>query len=263
MPFPFLDAVLKEVGSFGDVLATKVSTVGAQAEVIGSKAEAYSGMALAGEATTLEAAGGEVAENSSNTVGNAQENIADLQEHKRLEAEKFEKAHKRHLETLKIIKKMSANSLRNKAKVMLSLFAVSLVTPKVVLRNLWPVFAGLGVHLGLEAAKSFYALEEKKHTRIKHAKHRLGEAPNPDEILHVAASHRKEEPITVDQIIANANRADVAATWEISGAVIGSYDQLPIQEQAETMAIIGVGLTAGVYLVTMGLVQAEDWGTTA
>ena len=165
-------------------------------------------------------------------------------------------SHNRHRYILKIIRFMMRNSLRNKTRIMLPAFVGSLFVPPVVFRVLAPAFAAFGAHLGMEAVEDAHHLITMGKKRPRHEGHAPGAAPNPDKVL----DERLPDRMTLRDVIAKAHRADRTTTIEITAAVLGSIDTLPLAEQIPVMGVYALGMTFGVYGATTVLVKMEDWG---
>lgn len=236
-------------------------------------------------------AASQIVDSTSNGVSLVHGKTSSLGKAKLLQA-----AHSRHKYILRIVRFMLRNSMRNKMRIMIPGFMLSLGVSAVapgLLHHLRPVFAVFGAHLGMEAAEDTEHLLENRRMRRALAKKsgkkvkteeaasertvnqdltsqnlvssnlanqgKVGDksvAPDPEKVL----DEKVPDKMTIRQAIQKAHEADKVTTLEITAAVLGSIDNLPISEQIPIMGIYIAGMTAGVYGLTTALVKMEDWG---
>ena len=215
-------------------------------------ANAITGTEIGKEAFTgVQAGGTEVLDSTSNGVTLVKDKTSSMNK-----ASLLRKSQARHKYAQKVVRFMLRNSLRNKMRIMVPGFGLSLLVPPSVMEATRPAFFLLALHLGERATEDTHSLWQKRRSK-KIATHHMGEAPDPDIVLDEKIAVPK---LTIRDVIKKAHKADTKTTLEITAAVLGSIDTLPIAEQVPIMVVYGTGMTLGVYGITYAMVKMESMG---
>jgi len=143
---------------------------------------------------------------------------------------------------LPIVGKIAIGSLRNKlfillpAALLLSYFAPWAITPLLMLG---------GVYLCYEGAEKVYEIVVPHHAHAHEAQ--LGT---------VALNAKTFE----DEKVASAIKTDFILSAEIMAIALATIPAASIVTQALVLALVGIGITAGVYGVVALIVKADDLG---
>ncbi len=141
-----------------------------------------------------------------------------------------------------IIAKIAKGSLKNKllyllpAALLLSLFAPWAITPLLMVG---------GLYLSYEGAEKIYELlvPHKAHAHEEH----VGVAP--------------KDPVALEnQKVSSAIKTDFILSAEIMAIALSTVPDSPLVMQAIVLALVGVGITLGVYGAVALIVKADDAG---
>ncbi len=143
---------------------------------------------------------------------------------------------------LPIIGRIAIGSLKNKLLILLpAAMALSLLAPQVIT----PLLMIGGVYLCYEGAEKLFELF----------------------FPHEALEHEAQvEPIAIDpksfeeQKIASAIKTDFILSAEIMVITLGAASEAGLVTQAVILAVVGIGITIGVYGVVALIVKADDFG---
>jgi predicted DNA repair protein MutK len=141
-----------------------------------------------------------------------------------------------------IVARIAKGSLRNKlvfllpAALLLSLFAPWGITPLLMLG---------GLYLCYEGAEKVYAALFPHKAHVHEA--RVGLAPEDPKALE-------------DRKVAGAIRTDFILSAEIMAIALATIPDSNLSTQAIVLALVGTGITLGVYGVVALIVKADDFG---
>jgi predicted DNA repair protein MutK len=143
---------------------------------------------------------------------------------------------------LPIVGKIATGSLRNKllyllpAALALSVFAPWAITPLLMLG---------GAYLSYEGAEKVYEAVVPHHARARER-----------ELIPVAVNARTLE----DEKVASAIKTDFILSAEIMAITLAALPQGSVLMQAVVLALVGAGITGGVYGAVALIVKADDVG---
>ncbi|MFC0217663.1 DUF808 domain-containing protein [Pseudochelatococcus lubricantis] len=141
-----------------------------------------------------------------------------------------------------IIGKIAIGSLRNKLLILLpAALILSLLLPQAIT----PLLMIGGLYLCYEGAEKVFELV------LPHAAH-----SHEAELETVAVDARTFE----DQKVASAIKTDFILSAEIMAITLGAVPNASLGMQAIVLAVVGVGITIGVYGAVALIVKADDFG---
>ncbi len=153
---------------------------------------------------------------------------------------------------LPIIWSIAKGSLRNKLFILLpAAMALSALLPQAIV----PLLMLGGVYLCYEGA------EKLMETLFPHAGHGGHEAEEVIDLTQLDPEARAVEARRLeDEKIASAIRTDFILSAEIMAITLAAIPGGSLLNQALVMAVVGIGITAGVYGVVALIVKADDTG---
>ncbi len=141
-----------------------------------------------------------------------------------------------------IVKRIAAGSLKNKLLILLpvalglSFFLPAAITPLLMIG---------GLYLCYEGAEKVYELI------VPHKAHAH------EDTVHAAAKSPQD---LEEQRVKGAIRTDFILSAEIMAIALATIPDSPLSTQAVVLALVAVGITAGVYGVVALIVKADDMG---
>lgn len=141
-----------------------------------------------------------------------------------------------------IVGRIAVGSLRNK---LLILLPVALILSLLLPQAITPLLMIGGLYLCYEGVEKVFELV------LPHAAH-----SHEAELETVAVDARTFE----DQKVASAIKTDFILSAEIMAITLGAVPNASIGMQAIVLAVVGVGITVGVYGAVALIVKADDFG---
>jgi hypothetical protein len=160
-------------------------------------------------------------------------------------------AHKNHMLALKGLFGNYGRTLLRNTLVMTPPVAFCMTEPEVVssfINNYRLAFIGLAIHMALKAEQASHH-DHHRH----HLTHKLGEAPNPDEVLGEDVIHPPQSEKV--GILSHYSMA-----LETTVAVLFLIHDLPLTEKLLTSGFIMGGMPSLVLAFSTGLILLEDAG---
>jgi hypothetical protein len=161
-------------------------------------------------------------------------------------------AHRNHIKALRGLFKNYGRTLLRNITVTTPFVMWSVSKPEMVtqiINNYRLAFLPLAIHMALKAE------EASHHHHRHHLDHKLGEAPNPDEVLGEDVMHVSSPKSKKGGMLRN-----YSSTLETAAAVLFLIHNLPLTEKLLTAGFIIGGMPTLVLGFSSGLIVLEDTG---